>query len=586
MRLPPSARQGARVALLALLVCAGPASSHARPALAEQEPNDDVASAQAIAIADTIDATTGSESDADWFAFDVVAGERLRIRATAVDYGIDLALLLFDESGDSLLASNDDYRSGVDPLVVWTPDSNQRVSLVVIEVSSEDFGAGYPYEYELTVERMPVEEADPGTLVFPRLFTQGLAAGPHGEILVTRGQSDIDVLPAGVDPDFRHSISLFGWSPIRGVTHDAFGRILALAQGIVVRVDTIFEFGYRGIVEHQLDMDCDECFHPPVLDAAGNVLVQIEPGVVALFEPLLEVEMSRYTLSTDPYNALGAMAFAPDGDLLYMDVDRTLLRSVRLPATTPNATFIAPSRIAGFAVDSLGYVYAPTEWHGLLRISPDLSAWETVAWDSIGRAIAAFRTDTEGNPTDRLLVAATDFPLGGVYEFAGAALARGHRAGPRLRVVATVPPADFGAAYVASLGLAEGPPATGWTVRSGALPAGLSLQNGAITGSPAEAGTFEVLIEARRGADFGLALLSIQVDPPAGVSAEAIAAHLMGAAELSAADLAFVDDHGNGNGEVDLGDLVLFERRFTEADPAMLPDADIDDGTFTTEGAP
>lgn len=96
-----------------------------------------------------------------------------------------------------------------------------------------------------------------------------------------------------------------------------------------------------------------------------------------------------------------------------------------------------------------------------------------------------------------------------------------------------------------------------WTVATGTLPAGLSLEGaGILRGIPVEAGAFAVTVRAQdtRGLTAD-ATLTVQVDPPA-VSADDVARAVMtDGSGLTDGQVQWFDHGGNRNGRLDLGDL-------------------------------
>jgi M6 family metalloprotease-like protein len=117
------------------------------------------------------------------------------------------------------------------------------------------------------------------------------------------------------------------------------------------------------------------------------------------------------------------------------------------------------------------------------------------------------------------------------------------------------PAATMGSAYFDQL-TAVGLPASGnWTVATGRLPSGLAISfNGAITGVPAEAGSFTFTVTVVSGTSFGARTFTLEVAKPQLAQAAVMDQLLGGAVTLTPDQLRFLDLLGNKNGRLDVGD--------------------------------
>jgi hypothetical protein len=99
------------------------------------------------------------------------------------------------------------------------------------------------------------------------------------------------------------------------------------------------------------------------------------------------------------------------------------------------------------------------------------------------------------------------------------------------------------------------------------------LRSGALTGTPTRQGRLDFVVRAANGTRAGFARLSIVITdaPPAQVSAQDIADALMGGTPLPAGAAAQLDDLGNRNGRLDLGDLRAFLRAHGQLTPRRAP---------------
>lgn len=114
-----------------------------------------------------------------------------------------------------------------------------------------------------------------------------------------------------------------------------------------------------------------------------------------------------------------------------------------------------------------------------------------------------------------------------------------------------------------TLSASEGSEPVEWWVADGRLPWGVALTaEGILEGSPAEHGTFEATLRARDALGLqGTTQLRLEVSVPE-LSLEVMAADLLSDAEtgaLTPGQVAFLDRSGNGNGELDVGDLRMYQ---------------------------
>jgi M6 family metalloprotease-like protein len=117
------------------------------------------------------------------------------------------------------------------------------------------------------------------------------------------------------------------------------------------------------------------------------------------------------------------------------------------------------------------------------------------------------------------------------------------------------PSATMGSVYSDQL-TAVGLPAAGtWTVATGRLPVGLAIGfNGAITGIPAESGSFTFTVTVVSGTSFGARTFTLEVAKPQLAEAAVMDQLLGGPSTLTADQLRFLDLLGNKNGRLDVGD--------------------------------
>ncbi len=141
------------------------AVSHGLAEVAEKEPNDDLASAQPIAVNSVVNGISDGNRE-DFFRFPLKQGQRVVIQcqAACLDSLLDGTMTLFDAAGKQL-ASNGDY-NGKDPLIDFiAPQSGD----CIVSLHDLSFRGGQPYR--LIVTDLPQVEN-----VFPRAVQVGRPA--------------------------------------------------------------------------------------------------------------------------------------------------------------------------------------------------------------------------------------------------------------------------------------------------------------------------------------------------------------------------------------------------------------------------
>lgn len=141
------------------------AVSHGLTEVAEKEPNNELASAQVIAVNSAINGRSDGNGE-DKFRFAAKKGQRivLECQAGKLDSHMDATLTLNSADG-KLLASNGDY-FGRDPLIDFVAPQDGEYVVTVHDLS---FRGGYPYRL-IVSDRPQVEN------VFPRAVQAGRPA--------------------------------------------------------------------------------------------------------------------------------------------------------------------------------------------------------------------------------------------------------------------------------------------------------------------------------------------------------------------------------------------------------------------------
>lgn len=113
---------------------------------------NDASNATAVVLGEAFDAALSYTGDADWFAFDAVAGQSYEILISPpseIGEGsilVDSSLRLYDTSGLQILAWSDDGGIDIDNELLWCAPANGTYYAVVDAAGIEDFG-----EYSLSI---------------------------------------------------------------------------------------------------------------------------------------------------------------------------------------------------------------------------------------------------------------------------------------------------------------------------------------------------------------------------------------------------------------------------------------------------
>jgi hypothetical protein len=130
------------------------------PEAQEAEPNDSALEAQPLQTPVTVNGWLGMLEDVDVYRVRARANRDLVFRVVAVPLGsnADVVVTLLDADG-ALLASNDDFGSSRDSLLVYRPETDREL---VVRVTDNNQGGGGRHHYRLTIGEVPVI-----TSVFP-----------------------------------------------------------------------------------------------------------------------------------------------------------------------------------------------------------------------------------------------------------------------------------------------------------------------------------------------------------------------------------------------------------------------------------
>ena len=540
--------------------------------LTESEPNDDFMAADPIVLGDTVGGFVDPAGDVDYFAVDLTAGERVDFDIDAFTQGsaLDAVLRLYDTDGVSLIDFSDDV-IGRDSRLVYQPTVGGRYFVSVTDAAGAG-GAGFFYILKATV--VATGPADPTTFFALGLGGPlGVAAVPGGGFYVV-DNTGVQVLRVDAQGGSTRlaDLATTGGGPnvdvVRDLVVDGFGNVLAVGREDVFR-SVIWRITPAGAVSEFFVGPNNESFFSAItVDRAGGVWLADEiqqsgtrPEVIVHFDPLgtpLEI-FDVSAAGSDIFD----LAFSPAGELHFTNVFGDVYKLI--DGGTPVPVIQRTGFSEGIAFDGAGNLYLGDGSVGRVLL---YDAGYTLINDPYagtnlaGPLNLAFGLRADGTPSADLFV--LNFGIGLPPPFAGAMMQLGPVARPRgylvsdFLVVATdsLRDARVGTSYGDTLRVAGQAGSVTWSVLAGELPTGLSLApgTGVLSGVVTAVGLFPLTIKVEDGVRVGFRDLSIRTS--SNVTAPAVVANaLFGLTTLPAAEVQAIDQAGNGNGALDIGDL-------------------------------
>jgi len=264
------------------------------------------------------------------------------------------------------------------------------------------------------------------------------------------------------------------------------------------------------------------------------------------------------------------LAMSPRGELYFVTQDGGIYKLI---GNSPQLVGHAKTTQWGnpIAFDRDGYAYLLDDSHGKVMLfdpqfhlatDPFAQVLDSLGWSAEWTSAGpAFLREQGGGMTRRVVVARYDTTHGAIVELNDDAVrAPGADITPRLERVqlAAGRAATVGSSYVDTLWMPGG--TTTWEIIAGHLPRGISLnsQTGVLSGSPAEIGVFDFSVRAKSGSVTGYGRFSLSVT--AALSVTDVANALLGGTPLPDAVVQFLDQQGNRNGSLDVGDLRAYLR--------------------------
>jgi hypothetical protein len=538
-------------------------SRQSEPPIVEQEPNNSPATATGVTLGREFVGAIDPAGDVDFFWIQLEGGTTVEIEVFAHRNGseLDSTLQILAPDGATQLAFNDDA-VGWDSRLRFTPAANGRYYIVV-----RDFGGrgGPNFTYLVQTRVLVPAPGDPTSSMATGLgWAWSVVAGP-GALYVLSDQRVLN----RVNLSGQVSIVASDLRSPSALAMDGMGALLVAENtGVSTEVTRILPDGTRSTFARGLQSVMALTIGPDgdvwIADTAARLIHRFDPfGTVR----------GTFGLGSSTLFGLVTMAFSPSGDLHIGDYNQTVYR-LRNGALEPVLTLPG---IGGIAFDQAGNLYAGTFGDGIVLFGPDYRVLHRpfARQDLEMTGSLVFARATTGEMTSRLF--AVNAGRGEIRELNSSGVpSPGLRIGIDLLVLTreSVRPAVVGAIYADTLQVQGSPGPLSWSLHSGSLPPGLTLNSstGVIAGIPESTGTFTFTVRATAGTRIGSGTYTLQVTRPT-VDATAAANHLLGqGAPLSEDLLRFLDLQGNRNGRFDIGDLQALLRNQPAGAASASPD--------------
>jgi Putative Ig domain len=550
-------------------------------AIAENEPNGDLGSAMAVAIGDTISGTLSTTSDRDFFALDLTAGTHISFAVSALEVSCDFIPEVTLRSPDGVelgRAESSPYNGSWNPLLEYSVTSTGRY-FVTLDPDAPPHAGWITPCYFLKIGTFTPPPPGPAEPI--RLFASGLkwynsmATDGAGNIFLASGicetpERRATQRVARLGPDGRDVVLADTQSLTSDVIVDGFGDLLVAGfrndtyEGVVWR---IAPNGERTILAQGLTHPCGLALGPD-----GDVWVaEKELGHVLRLDPLGNV---KDTIEFPLY--VEHMAFSPNGVLHFFRINQihkfeggttTLLWTTADNSTTYPFIFDRDGELYTVKGGYFGYDH----YNKVVRLDADGEPTvDPVAW--VNQPIGfTFARSGDGAPTNRLLVLVRRL-VNSHYETEidelnsagirapGAAFALSFKrvALDDLRA------AQARESYTDTMRVSNDNTPGTWSIINGSLPHGITLdaRSGALSGVPADTGTFAMTVRKVSGGDAAIGRLTLTVAEPAAprIAESDVVDGVLGLKALAADVVQFLDSQGNKNGILDAGDLRAYLR--------------------------
>lgn len=536
----------------------------------EQEPNGTVTTANHVSLGDSLKGNVAFDGDTDTFVMDVPAGTHLFLDRTSNNvhfcvYEPDAVTVLFC------------MRTLVDSRFYDYPLVPAGRYVIRILASHPDAGSTMmgPYGFYIGSKSFALGPGDPQKL-FARL---GM---PYSFIRMATGlEGDVFVIAFGTDSVIRfdrgghRSTFLKGVELSGGIAVDGFGNLLVSGpENGQATIWSISPSGERKRLAGNLGKAWTRTDYHLAVGPDGDVWAA-ELDTVWRLDPFGNVK-EKIAI---PLCQVYALAVAPSGSS-YFTSQTSGCRGIHLVSPSGRQTVVRDT-VGELAFDRDGALYvgmwddypAPDyelAWGRVVVYNPTFTQVRLVAHVPTLQGMEFLR-NAGGNMTSEIVVG--QYGTSRIVVLNGAA-SRTAGSGPKRMHAAqfTLRGAALGTTYDDTL---KAPGVTGliWSNAGGQLPPGITLSAaGVLHGTPTAAGTFTFTARGENADEIWTGQASISVGTVA-VSVAEIVNFLMGGPPLSAATVQFLDQNGNRNGQLDVGDLRAYLRTQGQLTaPAAKPD--------------
>ena len=548
-----------------------PAQGHSK---SETEPNDSLRTANIVVLGDTISGTIAPNGERDMFVIQLDSGVALHVRGSAAGSPIVPHLELWDPRGNTLQETGPtDPGHDAD---IWFRIT--KPGQYAIRFRNEKDGGGPSYTYRLMFrdEAPPrLGPGDPNKLVATNV--QGaMVAAPNGDFFVAdarRGRI-ARVTTSGVVTTFA---SVTGPIGIKGLALDRDGNVLVTGDsgfgGVIWRISPS---AVRSVFYYQPNSIYGRGYLDAIAVAPNGDVWVGHDGSILQLDPQGNLKATIPSGCAFHYS----MAFSPAGELHYVGEGDECGGVRKLAGNTSPQTVFGGLYRQALVFDRDGYLYL-MDGGGegkIVLLDPQYHVVHDPFASNLGDYAAAagglaFAQDGSGGTTARLFLA-----YGGAgsdswfIEMNPAGIrAPGWPVGAQtnqttqLKVTGRALRAGIvGKAYSDTLKTTDAPGAVTWNVASGTLPSGITLDaaHGILSGSPTDSGSFAFDARATSGGQSATGHFTLHVtrEQLMQIEIDAIATALLGGPALTTDQVQYLDQHGNNNGILDVGDLRAYLR--------------------------
>jgi hypothetical protein len=525
----------------------------------EREPNGTVASANRVSLGDSLTGDVAFDGDTDTFVMDVPAGTHVFMTRTSNNvnfclYDVDAVTRLFCMR---TVVETRDYDF---PLVA----AGRYVIRVFASHPEADVTEIGPYGFHIGSSSFALGPGDPQKL-FARI---GL---PFPNVRMTTGmEGDVYVIAFDGDSVIRfdrggHRSTVLKGVPLSGgIGVDGFGNLLVSGpENDNTTIWSVTPGGERKRLAANLGRAWTRSDFRLAVGPDGDVWAG-EVDTVWRLDPFGTIK-EKINI---PLCGVYAIAVHPSGRG-YFSSQTSGCSGIHLLSPSGRQTVVRDS-IGELAFDRSGALYVgvwdnfppPSHtlvWGHVILFDPTFTQVRRIAHVPSLQGMAFLR-NAGGNMTSDIVVGQNFTSQ--VLVLNGAA-SRVPGSGPKRFHAAqfTLRGAAIGAMYDDTLQVDGAGPLV-WNAVGGKVPAGIALSSaGVLHGTPTETGTFTFSVRGENSEHVYTGTASIIVGTPVSVSVNAIVDALLGGTPLSQAAVESLDQGGNRNGQLDIGDLRAYLRR-------------------------